>query len=1159
MTTKTPVNLADLARSFHLLQPEDFETERRIADLLGFEALPIALPSVGAPGPKPEPVQPTPSPTPAVESVSPPPRPAPLPSQVGPKEVKTRVALSFNLSKPESVELPETPNWARIKPSGQLQQPAAMPAPAALFLPTWARTTFVRTLSTSVLEGRLDILRLVDLVARLEVPTELPRLPWATMRRGVQVLIDDGKSMAPFRQDQYALLAELEKLAGSSAFFEAYLFRGTPKRWARTWMTPRDVESSGEIETYVLPPPGTPILALTDLGIGALVAGEPYVPPKEWAVLAQQCRAAGNRLIAYVPYGPGRWPESLRSEMELIHWHHPRDGFPSMLSINLSSGGKSWHLIAALARRNEQAAALAHLASLATRVEPALLRELRLKLLPEADGSAEADLWFSPLVSARSERAFLLRAGIADTLRRSLRQQNATLFEKAWEVVCEYRQHTGARRGTLVEEEINYWLSKGGEQAQIEVSKRLQDIVATIYGQGVEDGFTLWSVELLGKLPEDTRTSEAGQTLGMAAGLRLGGESLLAQLLPQDLGGRQWLVPISIRQRKPTSVWVGREPAGLVFGSREDLVPAGKELDKVPDTTPLVLWLSWDGGKRREKVSLTPGKKAGPIPTGDGEVTIETFTGIKWTLTPSTAQAPVAETPHTETALNLSGRELAALPDEVFTYPNLKELDLSRNHLETLPPEIGRLATLQKLILDGNRLAEMSPEIGMLVNLEELHLAENRLRSLPAEICMLPHLRHLDLHANQLATLPDKVGELQQLRRLDLRDNHLDTLPATLSQLTALEALDLRGNPLPLPANILEQINKPQAILDVLAEKKPARMTRADLLQRQRERAAAPRTIEKDLAERIRQGKCVPILGGWTEFEFGLGVSEEQLATAYAGFVEYPFPAPYRLEQLIEYRQTIRQSDRLGVNLEFLELVKNVVYETAREAGVDQELLVEAQVQVDQANVTGFANRLGYPRLEAGTEDPLLLLANLPLPVYVTTSYFQFLEDALRREGKAARTASYRPEEEASLPSELAFDPSYEPSVGEPLVYHLFGVDTAPSTLILSEDDYLRYLMEVSRGPELIPPVVRGSLTESSLLFLGHDPDDLRWRILAHAILLSRSVPFRSLSVFQVGQVPQEEKGRDLIRESLERSDLTLFWGSPVELLKQVYSAMTSA
>src|SRR5215470_7580068 len=66
------------------------------------------------------------------------------------------------------------------------------------------------------------------------------------------------------------------------------------------------------------------------------------------------------------------------------------------------------------------AAELATVCALAARVEPDLLRRLRL-LLPRANAAAEADLWFSDLLAGRDATAIALDPLVADALRADLR------------------------------------------------------------------------------------------------------------------------------------------------------------------------------------------------------------------------------------------------------------------------------------------------------------------------------------------------------------------------------------------------------------------------------------------------------------------------------------------------------------------------------------------------------------------------------------------------------------------------------------------------------------------------------------------------------------------------------------------------------------------
>ena len=53
---------------------------------------------------------------------------------------------------------------------------------------------------------------------------------------------------------------------------------------------------------------------------------------------------------------------------------------------------------------------------LAPRIEPLLLRNARLKFAPQLQAEVESQLWFSPLVAARSNNEIILIQGIASEL-----------------------------------------------------------------------------------------------------------------------------------------------------------------------------------------------------------------------------------------------------------------------------------------------------------------------------------------------------------------------------------------------------------------------------------------------------------------------------------------------------------------------------------------------------------------------------------------------------------------------------------------------------------------------------------------------------------------------------------------------------------------------
>jgi hypothetical protein len=149
--------------------------------------------------------------------------------------------------------------------------------------------------------------------------------------------------------------------------------------------------------------------------------------------------------------------------------------------------------------------------------------------------------------------------------------------------------------------------------------------------------------------------------------------------------------------------------------------------------------------------------------------------------------------------LDLSNNELTAVPAALGELRRLRFLDLSDNMLDGLPDELSGLSGLRSLILDRNRLTELPGPVPELTALEELWLEDNRLSELPAEIGRLVNLRQLRLSRNLLTTLPGQIRALGKLRTLRLEGNRLTTLPAEMEHLVSLRRLTLDGNPLRAP------------------------------------------------------------------------------------------------------------------------------------------------------------------------------------------------------------------------------------------------------------------------------------------------------------------------------------------------------------------------
>ena len=109
---------------------------------------------------------------------------------------------------------------------------------------------------------------------------------------------------------------------------------------------------------------------------------------------------------------------------------------------------------------------------------------------------------------------------------------------------------------------------------------------------------------------------------------------------------------------------------------------------------------------------------------------------------------------------------------KVCQLTNLKTLDLTGNNLAVLPDRIGDLRKLEELTLTFNNLP-----------VEEI-----------AKVATLTHLKSLNISSNNLGSLPLQLGQLRNLKTLDISDNHIeqdDDYAVLISQLPAdLEIID---------------------------------------------------------------------------------------------------------------------------------------------------------------------------------------------------------------------------------------------------------------------------------------------------------------------------------------------------------------------------------
>lgn len=304
-------------------------------------------------------------------------------------------------------------------------------------------------------------------------------------------------------------------------------------------------------------------------------------------------------------------------------------------------------------------------------------------------------------------------------------------------------------------------------------------------------------------------------------------------------------------------------------------------------------------------------------------------------------------------------------------------------------------------------------------------------------------------------------------------------------------------------------------------------------------------SIKRTFVDRIRSGSVTPIISSDAMVDLVLG-GRRKLVERYADYLEYPLEDRDNRFKMAKFKSISDELDDWELKSDYLNFVKQHLYELGQDEDLDEDVLEAVADEDDAKNltVTEFADRLGYPIFATDQNDPLLVLANLRLSIYLTTSPFGFLEVALRKAGTEPQSDFARWHTGLdSVPS--VFDEEYEPSPDTPLVYHLFGIDERPDSLILTEDDHLRYLVAVSQGNGIgtdpIPSRIRQSLSDAALILLGFGLPSWSFRILYWGLI--EPAPRNSKGIFSLQLEPSEVEKRYL-QEYLKREALLdIFWG----------------
>ncbi|MGE0636400.1 MAG: leucine-rich repeat domain-containing protein [Bacteroidia bacterium] len=146
-------------------------------------------------------------------------------------------------------------------------------------------------------------------------------------------------------------------------------------------------------------------------------------------------------------------------------------------------------------------------------------------------------------------------------------------------------------------------------------------------------------------------------------------------------------------------------------------------------------------------------------------------------------------------AANFYNSALTEVPEEIFLFPNLREIDLSHNSISVLPDKFKELQKLKELHLADNKITYVGSEITSCRSLEVLQLRNNPLKTVSKEIGQMSSLKELWIeNTDPSCVLPQEIWNLNNIQKLRLMSANLTFIPSAISEFSMLDEICLSGN-----------------------------------------------------------------------------------------------------------------------------------------------------------------------------------------------------------------------------------------------------------------------------------------------------------------------------------------------------------------------------
>ena len=195
--------------------------------------------------------------------------------------------------------------------------------------------------------------------------------------------------------------------------------------------------------------------------------------------------------------------------------------------------------------------------------------------------------------------------------------------------------------------------------------------------------------------------------------------------------------------------------------------------------------------------------------------------------------------------------------------------------------------------------------------------------------------------------------------------------------------------------------------------------------------------------------------------------------------------------------------------------------------------------------------------------EPLNVLARLPFPVYITTNYDDLLFSAIEYHGRASQRKPVFEickwnKSPSVQPVLFKRGSRFKPSAQNPVIYHLHGHKSVLDSLVLTEDDYLDFLVSMSRNiDEFLPARIQEAITGASVLFVGYSLADIDFKVLFRGLLGNLEAALGKMSVavqlpYDAAH-PNKQQAEDYITHYFGNIRVRVYWGTAKQFAEELW------